>query len=261
MNCYVQYHNVAKEGLPLSDPPFSATRLGIYTRRPNVKNADGRVFLVAGIGRPRRFFLWQAFEVEEVMAKAGGRFEAFGTGWQLAPPQELTGKPFEAFKSACANFVGFRCVNDLPFARTLNRLAEENRPPGGPSRIVNFLKALDGLLEDEDPARRPPATPRRPAAALGHARLRRGRRPDRIEGQHAYSTLARSARPSPAGAGSTSGRWSSGRAAGAARLASCTSSAPWPMAVPVECQPHGVRLHAQHGTGPSAQGPRPRRAG
>jgi hypothetical protein len=57
MNFFVQYHNVENEGLLLSSPPFSATYLGIRTRRPNVKNADGRVFLVAGIGRPRRFFL------------------------------------------------------------------------------------------------------------------------------------------------------------------------------------------------------------
>ena len=53
MNLYVQYHNVDQEGLPLSDPPFHETRLGIHTRRPHIKDAEGRVFLVAGIGTPR----------------------------------------------------------------------------------------------------------------------------------------------------------------------------------------------------------------
>jgi hypothetical protein len=66
MNLYVQYHNVANEGLLLSDPPFSRARLAIHTRRPNIRNADGRVFLVAGIGRPRCYFLWQTFQIEEV---------------------------------------------------------------------------------------------------------------------------------------------------------------------------------------------------
>ena|GEM_PF-1158379 len=162
MNLYLQYHNVANEGLLLSDPPFSATRLAIHTRRPNVRDAEGRVFLIAGVGRPRRFFLWETFEVKEVVANGDGEFEASGTGWQLAPPVELSGKHFEAFKSACANFVGFRCITDLPFARTLNKLAEDNRPPGEPSGIVSFLNTLDGLLATDDPER---AAVR---AALGH---------------------------------------------------------------------------------------------
>ncbi len=161
MNFYVQYHNVENEGLLLSDPPFIATRLGIHTRRPNVRDAEGRVFLIGGVGRPRRYFLWEAFEVEEVTAN-GGEFQASGTGWQLAPPAELTGKPFEQFRSACANFVGFRCINDLPFARTLNTLAEQQRPPGEPGQIVHFLTLLDGLLPAADPER---AVVR---AALGH---------------------------------------------------------------------------------------------
>lgn len=151
MNLFVQYHNVANEGLLLSDPPFSATRLGIHTRRPNVQKADGRVFLIAGVGRPRHFFLWETFEIEKVKADDDGQFHAKGTGWQLAPPIELTGKGFENFKSACANFVGFRSINDLPFAQTLNRLAEENRPPGEAGKIVPFFKQLDGLFADDDP--------------------------------------------------------------------------------------------------------------
>ena len=162
MNLYLQYHNVQNEGLLLSDPPFSATRLAIHTRRPKVRDADGRVFLIAGVGRPRRFFLWETFEVEEVMANDDGQFEASGTGWQLAPPVELSGKPFEEFKSACANFVGFRCITDLPFAQTLNQLAEYYRPPGEPGSIVGFLNTLDGLLAEDDPER---AAVR---AALGH---------------------------------------------------------------------------------------------
>jgi ASCH domain len=162
MNLYLQYHNVQNEGLLLSNPPFSATLLAIHTRRPNVRDAEGRVFLVAGVGRPRRYFLWETFEVEAVTANGDGEFEATGTGWQLAPPAELTGKPFEEFKSACANFVGFRCINDLPFARTLNKLAEDHRPPGQPDSIVSFLNRLDGLLPGDDPER---AIVR---AALGH---------------------------------------------------------------------------------------------
>lgn len=162
MNSYLQYHNVANEGLILDNPPFSATRLAIHTRRPNVKKADGRVFLIAGIGRPRRFFLWESFQIESVKSNGDGEFVASGTGWQLAPPVELSGKPFEDFKTACANFVGFRSINDLPFTRTLTKLAEDNRPPGEPGKIVSFFNTLDGLLSDDDPERAAVRT------ALGH---------------------------------------------------------------------------------------------
>lgn len=153
MNLYIQYHNVAQEGVPLSDPPFRETRLGIHTRRPHVKDAEGRVFLIAGIGTPRRYFLWETFEVEEVRENGGGEFEAWGTGWQLGPPQELKGKAFEAFRSACANFVGFRCVNDLAYSRTLLKLAEAHRPPAKDEGNVKFVKTLLGLLRGDDPNR------------------------------------------------------------------------------------------------------------
>jgi hypothetical protein len=153
MNFYLQYHNVQNEGLLLSDPPFSETRHSIHTRRPNVQKADGQVFLVAGIGRPRRYFLWETFQIAKVKSNGDGEFQASGTGWQLAPPAELSGTTFEKFRLACANFVGFRCISDLPFTRNLTKLADEYRPPGKPERIVKSLKKLDGLLSADDPER------------------------------------------------------------------------------------------------------------
>ena len=159
MNFYIQYHNVANEGLLLSEPPFGAAWLSIHTRRPSVQAAEGRVFLIAGIGRPRRFFLWETFEIEEVLENGDGQFEASGTGWQLAPPVELSGKRFDKFKAACANFVGFRSIGELPFAKTLNKLAEDNRPPGDTTKIVSFLNVLKGLLDDGDPERVTVRTP------------------------------------------------------------------------------------------------------
>ena len=97
--------------------------------------------------------MWNTFDIEKVKRNGDGEFEASGTGWELAPPVELTGKGFEEFKAARPNFVGFRCIDDLPFAQILNELAEENRPPGEPGKIVSFLKTLDGLLAEDDPDR------------------------------------------------------------------------------------------------------------
>src|SRR5262249_49402557 len=104
----------------------------------------------AGLGRPRQYYLWQTFEVEEVNKLADSEYEAVGTGWQLAPPQRLSGKSFESFKTACANFVSFRRIDSLAYAKTLNAMAEVHRPPGKRKEMAKFLKAVLGLLDDAD---------------------------------------------------------------------------------------------------------------
>lgn len=153
MNFYLQYHNVENEGLRLSDPPFSQDRLAIKTSIPQVMKAEGRVFLIAGIGRPRRYFLWETFDIAKTVRRSSGTFLASGSGWQLAPPVELKGERFHRFQSACANFVGFRCITELPYAKTLNKLEEENRPPGQSDQITRCLKTLDSLLSKQNSER------------------------------------------------------------------------------------------------------------
>ncbi|MBS0261106.1 MAG: ASCH domain-containing protein [Planctomycetes bacterium] len=143
MNYYVQYHNADERGLPFASPPFSGTWLGIRTGRPGVLQADGVVFLIVGLGRPRRYFLWETFRIQDVERLSNGQYQASGEGWQLAPPAELRGAGFDAFKSACANFIGFREINDLPFCRTLIRLAEGQRSPGDPRKIVKALRRIE----------------------------------------------------------------------------------------------------------------------
>lgn len=153
MSFYIQYHNCEVEGLPLSFPPFQQTRLGIHTRRPSVRNANGQVFLIAGIGQPRRYYLWETFEIKDVKEvrheERGQEFHASGEGWQLCPPQRLDGKQFADFKSKCANFIGFRCIDDLAYCSELRKLADQHRPPGKASEIAAFLQELRGLVLDE----------------------------------------------------------------------------------------------------------------
>ena len=58
----------------------------------------------------------------------------------LAPPKELKGVRFDRFKSACANFVGFRCIDGLPYTKTLVQLAERaQEDPMDVKRIVDRL--------------------------------------------------------------------------------------------------------------------------
>jgi hypothetical protein len=93
MNLFIQYNNCDKEGLPSSGKFFQQAILDIHTRRPHVQDAfDGRGVLIAGVGRPRRFFLWEAFQLDKVEMNGDGEFIASGAGWQLAPPQGTVGQ-------------------------------------------------------------------------------------------------------------------------------------------------------------------------
>ena len=144
MSLYIQYHNGDKEGFKylFSDED----RFGIYTRLAHVKNAQGTVFLIVGVGKPRQYFLWETFEIEQVEPHNDGVFHAEGPGWRLCPPKRLDGADFDAFKSSCANLIGFRKIDDLPYSATLKKLANKYR--SGPANAMQpFLQGLLRLLK------------------------------------------------------------------------------------------------------------------
>ena len=145
MNLYIQYHNADKEGLRTL---FSNDgRFAIYTRRPHVHKAQGTVLLIVGVGKPKRYFLWEAFEIKRVKSYGDGTFVAEGPGWRLGPPQHLEGPEFDAFQKSCANFIGFRQIDDLKYSTTLRTLAERYRRPAASKAMASFLRELLGLLK------------------------------------------------------------------------------------------------------------------
>jgi hypothetical protein len=146
MSRYVQYHNVEKEGLQTL---FANRRFSIYTRRPHVQKAQGTILLIVGVGKPKRYFLWEAFEIKRVKAHGDGTFVAEGPGWRLGPPQQLEGPEFAAFQNSCANFVGFRQIDDLKYSATLRTLAERYRRPVASKAMASFLRELLSLLKPE----------------------------------------------------------------------------------------------------------------
>jgi hypothetical protein len=153
MSFYVQYHNYAKEGLPLGE---SEDRLGIHTRLSHVQQSKGgQVFLIFGIGSPRQFFLWDTFTVEAIDRCADGdnrtSYNAYGLGWFLRPPQRLEGPDFDAFKRSCASFIGFRKIDDLPYCMTLKRTADEHRDDDE-AAVQRFVQDLADLLTDDETA-------------------------------------------------------------------------------------------------------------
>ena len=78
VSLFIQYHNYDLEGLPAGDS------YGIHTGLKHVLNAtDGQVFLILGIGTPRRYYLWYTFVIEQVEQLDGWdkvAYHAFGPG-------------------------------------------------------------------------------------------------------------------------------------------------------------------------------------
>jgi len=124
MRACIQYHNAEKLGwVPFGERPFLQTQLAVFTRRPAARHAGGAtVYLIVRLGTPARYYLWDAFTADHVEPHDGGH-RIWGDGRQLVPPARLEGEAFEAFRRACANFVGFRRVDDHPYRAELARLA------------------------------------------------------------------------------------------------------------------------------------------
>lgn len=139
---YLQYHNCEQQGTLPHDLSQESVRLQIYTRLATAKKASGRVLLIAGLGQPRRYYLWSVFTIDRCQQKPDGIIQLEGPGWQLSPPQLLTGSDFASFKASCANFIGFRQITELPFTKKLLQLAERYRPPGVPGEYLQGLRAI-----------------------------------------------------------------------------------------------------------------------
>jgi hypothetical protein len=102
------------------------TRMGVFSKLAAVQHSQGgTVYVISALGKPKKYVLWEAFTIEEV-TKQDDQFVVSGPGKVLLPPAELSGKEFEKFKSACANFIGFRKIDDQKYTETLKQLAQAN---------------------------------------------------------------------------------------------------------------------------------------
>ncbi|MFT3878906.1 MAG: ASCH domain-containing protein [Gemmatales bacterium] len=142
---YLQYHNCEQQGRLPHDFSQEPARVQIYTRLATAKQASGRVLLIAGLGQPRRYYLWSSFTIDRCQQKPDGLIQLEGPGWQLAPPQLLTGSDFARFKASCANFIGFRQITELPFTKNLSQLAERHRQPGKADENLHCLRAIQKI--------------------------------------------------------------------------------------------------------------------
>jgi hypothetical protein len=144
---YIQYFNCEKMGrFPNGADALLTRRMGVFTKLASVReSAGGTVFVIAGLGKPKRYYLWEAFTIDDVRQE-GEQYTVSGPGWVLLPPQLLEGKDFDKFKAACANFIGFRAIDDLPYRDALRKLADKYHLSEVNKACEDFCGELIGLL-------------------------------------------------------------------------------------------------------------------
>jgi hypothetical protein len=150
---YLQYFNCEKMGrFPNGAEAFQTEQMGTFTKLAGVKDSlGGTVFLIVGVGKPKRYYLWEAFTIADVQHD-GEQYVVTGPGRMLMPPQLLQGKAFDTFKAACAHFIGFRSIDTLPYLATLRKLAEQHQAGKVGPACEDFCTELIGLLpKDGDP--------------------------------------------------------------------------------------------------------------
>jgi hypothetical protein len=153
MKHYLQYFNHEKMGrLPNGAEALFTTRMGVFTKLASVKDAKGStVFVICGVGKPKAYYLWEAFTIEDV-THDGEQYTVSGPGWVLMPPQKLEGKAFDQFKASCAHFIGFRSIDDLPYHKTLKQIAEKFRGAKPGKEAEAFCDELVKLLPKDGDA-------------------------------------------------------------------------------------------------------------
>jgi hypothetical protein len=140
---YLQYFNVEKMGrFPNGAESLHTRRMGVFTKLPSVKDAKGAsVYVIAGLGKPKSYYLWETFTIDDIQFD-GEQYTVTGPGWVLSPPPLLSGKEFEKFKAACANFISFRAIDDLPYHKKLREMADKFHLPAVNAACEDFCGEL-----------------------------------------------------------------------------------------------------------------------
>jgi hypothetical protein len=126
---FVQYHNTEKMGYSYrheDGEPFS-----ILTNKPVSGLLGSTIWLIAGEGRPRSYFLVCRFEVDDIGEADHAYFKHFasGTNGRAFEPIPVNGLDwFEKIYSQTRNFsLGLSKLDDEVVAE-MERLVKESRP-------------------------------------------------------------------------------------------------------------------------------------
>ncbi|HEY4283314.1 MAG TPA: hypothetical protein VGM62_09630 [Chthoniobacterales bacterium] len=127
MSDFVVYHKAEKMGYPA----LKIHKLGIYTKKPVNGIKGSRVWIIAGEGSPRKYYLRATFLVGSVEPSDRIDFKSRvnGTDGQLLDPMPLLNAEswFPAFLERQGNFAfGFCPINDPAVIEALKKILLTN---------------------------------------------------------------------------------------------------------------------------------------
>jgi len=140
---WIQYHNCEMRGcypsgLPLENtiieeiniPSTESERSGIYTkkRKAAYDSVGNNIFLVFGIGKPKKYYLWSKILVDEVISAKNNIYNVYGKSIYPQNPISLDELDnFNDFKLFCGNFgIGLQNISKHPFSSQLDSFFNEN---------------------------------------------------------------------------------------------------------------------------------------
>lgn len=139
MTSWIVYHNCDNLGSYPSDIPISniktesinipsnqTSRGSIFTRKKKASydSVGNEIFLIIGIGKPKKFYLWERIFSDKVIPETYGFFTVEGRCINPKNPIRLdTFKDFDDFKHFCGMFgLGLQNITNHPFSKTLGSL-------------------------------------------------------------------------------------------------------------------------------------------
>ena len=124
MTDYVVYHKKEKMGYPALD----VKNLQAYTNGEITNDADSRIWLIAGEGVPRKYFLRATFRIKDVVPSKNPKFGTMVVGSDgslFDPMPELSTEAwFDEFRNQQGNFAfGLNKISDSMVISALNSIA------------------------------------------------------------------------------------------------------------------------------------------
>ena len=127
MTDYVVYHKKEKMGYPA----LEVNNLQAYTNKEIAYAADSRIWLIAGEGVPRKYFLRATFRMKDVVPSKNPKFATLVVGSHgslFDPMPELSIETwFDEFKNQQGNFAfGLNRISDSKVVSALNSIAHSS---------------------------------------------------------------------------------------------------------------------------------------
>jgi len=161
MTSWIQYHNCDllghyPSGLLLDIADTEAINIphkergGIYTkkRKASYDSVGNEIFLIIGIGKPKKYYLWSKILVDKVTPKDDGYFIVEGNSIYSQHPIRIdTFIDFSDFRHFCGNFgIGFQNITKHLFSETLGSLIIDGLTEKSLDDYVDFQNDSDNLI-------------------------------------------------------------------------------------------------------------------